>query len=147
MADSLRMALSELVRKAELDGDADFLQEGVRVLSQALMELEVSEHLGAERYERTQERKGQRNGYRERTWDTRVGSVELRVPLVRDGCCFGWADREILVGIGNAPCVVGAGPEADRFTIAAHEVLAVLKLADKAVFASDAFVQRTQVDG
>ena len=38
MADSLGTALSELVRKAELDGDADFLQEGVRVLSQALME-------------------------------------------------------------------------------------------------------------
>ena len=58
MAESVSMALMELVRKAELDGDADFLREGVRVLSQALMEVEVSQHLGAERHERTAERAG-----------------------------------------------------------------------------------------
>ena len=45
-----------------VDGDVDFLKEGVRVLSQARMEVEVSQHLGAERYERTAERTGQRNG-------------------------------------------------------------------------------------
>jgi putative transposase len=58
------------------------------VLTQALMELEVAQHLGAERYQRTAERQGERNGYRERTWDTRVGSLELRVPRVRDGSFF-----------------------------------------------------------
>ena len=42
MADTLRMALAELLRKAQLEGDIDFLREGVRVLSQALMELDVS---------------------------------------------------------------------------------------------------------
>ena len=78
----------ELVRKAELDEDTDFLREGVRVLSQAVMELEVSQHVGAERYERTPDRKGQRNGYRERTWDTRTGTIELIVPRVRDGTYF-----------------------------------------------------------
>jgi transposase-like protein len=57
----------------------------VRVLSQALMELEVSQHVGAERHERTQTRTGQRTGYRERQWDTRVGSIALQVPRVRDG--------------------------------------------------------------
>jgi transposase-like protein len=88
VADKVSMALAELVRKAEADGDVDFLREGVRVLSQALMELEVAQHLGAERYERTAERSGQRNGYRERTWDTRVGSLELKVPRVRDGSYF-----------------------------------------------------------
>jgi putative transposase len=88
MADELRMGLQELLRKAELEGDADFLREGVRVLAQALMELEVSQHLGAERYERTPERRGERNGHRERAWDTRVGTVELRVPRVRDGSYF-----------------------------------------------------------
>jgi putative transposase len=88
MADDLRMALTEVLRKAELDRDADFLREGVRVLSQALLELEVTQHLGAERHERTAERSGQRNGYRERTWDTRVGTLELRVPRVRDGSFF-----------------------------------------------------------
>jgi transposase-like protein len=66
----------------------DFLREGVRVLSQALMEVEVSQHLGAERHERTAERAGQRNGYREREWDTRVGTIGLRVPRVRDGSYF-----------------------------------------------------------
>jgi transposase-like protein len=88
MADDLRMALGELLRKAQAERDADFLREGVRVLSQALMELEVTQHVGAERYERAGERTGQRNGYRERTWDTRVGTVELRVPRVRDGSFF-----------------------------------------------------------
>jgi putative transposase len=88
MADDLRMALEDLLRKADLEGDADFLREGVRVLSQALMELEVTRHVGAERHERTALRSGQRNGYREREWDTRVGTVELRVPRVRDGSYF-----------------------------------------------------------
>ena len=88
MADTVSMALAELVRKAEQNGDVDFLREGVRVLSQALMEVEVSQHLGAERHERTAERSGQRNGYREREWDTRVGTIGLRVPRVRDGSYF-----------------------------------------------------------
>src|ERR687884_1245119 len=88
MADELSMALRELLRKAELEQDTDFLREGVRLLSQALLELEVSQHLGAARYERTPERRGERNGSRERTWDTRVGSLELRVPRVRDGSFF-----------------------------------------------------------
>ncbi len=88
LADELRMALLELLRKAELERDADFLREGVRVLSQALLELEVSQHLGAERHERTAERTGQRNGYRERSWDTRVGTLELQVPRVRDGSFY-----------------------------------------------------------
>jgi hypothetical protein len=88
MADELSMALMELLRKAEMDQDVDFLREGIRTLSQALMELEVSQHLGAERHERTPERTGQRNGYRERQWDTRVGTIPLRVPRVRDGSYF-----------------------------------------------------------
>ncbi len=85
MAEGVSMALAELIRKAEEQGDVDFLREGVRVLSQALMEVEVSQHLGAERHERTGERSGYRNGYREREWDTRVGTIDLRVPRVRDG--------------------------------------------------------------
>ena len=85
MAETVSMALADLVRKAEEHGDVDFLREGVRVLTQALMEIEVSQQLGAERYERTGERLGQRNGYRERDWDTRVGTIGLRVPRVREG--------------------------------------------------------------
>jgi hypothetical protein len=58
------------------------------VLAQELMELELAEHVGAERHERTPERSGYRNGYRERPWDTRVGSIELQVPRMRDGSFF-----------------------------------------------------------
>jgi transposase-like protein len=85
MADSVSMAVAELLRKAEQAGDVDFLREGVRVLTQALMEVEISQQLGAERHERSAERVGQRNGYRERDWDTRVGTIGLRVPRPRDG--------------------------------------------------------------
>src|SRR6266568_4446813 len=87
MADELRMALAEVLRKAGVE-QADFLREGVRVLAEELMELELAEHIGAERHERTPERTGYRNGYRERPWDTRVGSIELQVPRVRDGSFF-----------------------------------------------------------
>ncbi len=88
MADGLRIGLVELLRKAQMERDTNFLREGVRVLSQALMELEVSEQLGAGRHERTDSRTGYRNGYRNRDWDTRVGTVELAVPKVRDGSYF-----------------------------------------------------------
>ena len=88
MADELRIGLSELLRKAMIDQDADFLKEGLRVLSQALMEMEVEEYVGAARHERSAGRVGQRNGYRQRSWDTRVGTVELKVPRVRDGGYF-----------------------------------------------------------
>jgi transposase-like protein len=88
MADELRMALSELLRKADLEPGADFLREGVKLLAEELMDLEVSQQLGAERHERSPLRQGQRNGYRERDWDTRVGTIELKVPRVRDGSYF-----------------------------------------------------------
>ena len=88
MADELRIGLKELLRKARMEHDPDLLKEGVRVLSQALMEMEVEEHVGASRHERSPGRVGQRNGYRERNWDTRVGTVELKVPRVRDSSYF-----------------------------------------------------------
>lgn len=88
MADGLRIGLEQLLRKAEMEHDADFLREGVRALSQALMEIEVQEHIGAARHERSAERSGYRNGYRDRSWETRVGTVELKVPRVRDSTFF-----------------------------------------------------------
>ncbi len=88
MADGTSMALLDLLRKAGATGDLDFLQEGVRILAQAVMEAEVTQQLGADRHERTPDRTGQRNGYRERQWDTRVGSISLQVPRVRDGSYF-----------------------------------------------------------
>jgi transposase-like protein len=88
MADELRIGLQELLRKAHMEGNVDFLREGVRVLAQALMEIEVEQHVGAGRHERTEVRSGHRNGYRQRSWDTRAGSVELSVPRVRDSSYF-----------------------------------------------------------
>jgi transposase-like protein len=85
MADTLRIELLELLRKSEAEPGTDFLREGVKSLAQALMEAEVEELVGACRHERTEERKGYRNGYRERDWDTRVGTVELSVPRIREG--------------------------------------------------------------
>jgi putative transposase len=83
-----KMELLQLVRNAE-GGDVDFLREGVRVLAQALMEAEVTTQVGAERGERAPERRSaQRNGYRERDWDTRAGTVELAIPRLRSGSYF-----------------------------------------------------------
>ena len=88
MADTASMALDDLLRKAQLSDDVDFLREGVRTLAQALREAEVTQVLGAGRYKRAAERTGERNGHRERRWDTPVGSITLRVPRVRDGGYF-----------------------------------------------------------
>ncbi|CAN5765182.1 transposase [soil metagenome] len=85
IADDLKMALAELLEKVHLEGNVDFLREGVRVLSQAIMELEVTQQLGASHHECRASRSGQRNGYRERQWDTRVDTIELQVPRLREG--------------------------------------------------------------
>lgn len=82
-----RIALEQLLRKSGVD-DLDFLREGVRVFAQALMDLEVTQQIGAERYERSAERTASRNGYRERPWDTRVGSIDLQIPKLRQGSYF-----------------------------------------------------------
>jgi hypothetical protein len=82
-----KMELLELLSKAE-GGDVDFLREGVRVLAQALMEVEVSGQIGVTHGQRTPDRVAWRNGYRPREWDTRVGTVELAVPKLRQGSYF-----------------------------------------------------------
>lgn len=87
MAD-LRMALEELLRKWQARPDTDSLREGLEVLAKALMELEVEKKTGAARYRRTKERKNYRNGYRKRRWDTRVGTIHLRIPRLRKGSYF-----------------------------------------------------------
>jgi putative transposase len=82
------MALMELMRKHNLEVDGDFLREAVQLLMQQLIELEASQQIGAERYERTATRETHRNGYRQRLWATRVGEVPLRIPKLRQGTYF-----------------------------------------------------------
>ena len=83
-----RMDLSAFVGKLLAEEDGGVLREGVRVLAQALMEAEVTELVGAERHERNDERTGYRNGSRPRVSDTRVGTIELAVPIVRPGSYY-----------------------------------------------------------
>jgi putative transposase len=83
------MTLGEYLRKISVDLDGDFLREGVRLLAQLIMEGEVTEQIGAGKYQRTPERKTHRNGYREpREWDTRVGTIGLAIPKLREGSYF-----------------------------------------------------------
>lgn len=83
-----RMDVLELLRKRLGEGDVDFLREALTVLVQALMEAEVTARIGAAHGERSPERSTYRNGYRDRAWDTRVGTVGLRIPKLREGTYF-----------------------------------------------------------
>jgi putative transposase len=85
---SLRMTLLDLLNKSEQGADPNFLRDGVRLLAQELMEAEVTELVGAEPHQRTAGRTTYRNGYRDREWDTRVGTIELDIPKLRAGSYF-----------------------------------------------------------
>ena len=88
MADD-RMSLLETMRKAGAEGDTDFLRQSVQALAEAVMEAEVTELTGVPHGVRDPEQRlTQRNGYRERRWDTRVGTIGLSIPRVRDGSYF-----------------------------------------------------------
>ena len=75
--------------KVLLDEHADVIREAAKAVAAEVMELEVSELIGAERGERRpQDRAMHRNGYRARRWDTRAGEVELQTPKIRQGSYF-----------------------------------------------------------
>src|SRR6266436_4788187 len=80
-----RMALVELLQKS---GDGDFLRAVAETVLQILMEADVEGLIGAGRHERSADRLNYRNGYRERSLDTRLGSLQLRIPKLRQGSYF-----------------------------------------------------------
>ena len=80
-----RLPLAELLAKA---GDGDFLRSVAEAVVQLLMETDVEGLIGAARHERTVERNTYRNGYRDRALDTRLGTLQLRIPKLRQGSYF-----------------------------------------------------------
>jgi putative transposase len=80
-----RLPLAELLQKA---GEGDFLRAVAEAVLQLLMEADVEGMVGAGRHERSPDRLNYRNGYRDRTLDTRLGSLQLRVPKLRQGSYF-----------------------------------------------------------
>lgn len=125
-----RVALLELLRKYQGDAEADVLREGIKFLAEALMELEVSEQIGAGRYERSATRKTYRNGYRDREWDTRVGTVTLKIPRLREGSYF--------------PSLLEPRRRAERVLLAVVQEAYVLGVSTRKV---DDLVRRLGLDG
>src|SRR5262249_25539589 len=79
------IALRELLEKGS---DATLLREMIGFAAQRLMELEAETLCGAGHGERSESRTNHRNGYRDRDWQTRAGTVELRIPKLRRGSYF-----------------------------------------------------------
>lgn len=82
------IALLDYLSKFGFSLEDDLLRAGLQAIIQALIEAEVVKRIGAERYERTAERVTQRNGYRARVLETRVGELTLAMPKLREGSYF-----------------------------------------------------------
>jgi transposase-like protein len=80
-----KIALSRLLEKSS---DASFLREMIGFAAERLMQLETEAICNAAPGERSADRRNQRNGYRDRDWETRAGTVELRIPKLRRGSYF-----------------------------------------------------------
>jgi transposase-like protein len=82
------MRLEDWIRKGFEEHGEDLLREMVKAFAQVLMGAQVDALCGAEYGSRTPTRVNQRNGYRNRAWDTRVGTLELAIPKLRQGSYF-----------------------------------------------------------
>ena len=75
----------DVIRKHADGADIDFLREALQVVLHAVMDADVSQQIGASLHERSADRADYRNGYRPRRWDTRAGTIDLRIPKLRSG--------------------------------------------------------------
>ena len=82
------MELLDWFRKTAEEADTDVLREMVRIFADVLMDADASALCNADWGERSPERVNHRNGYRPRAWDTRVGTIELAIPKLRQGSYF-----------------------------------------------------------
>ena len=87
MADG-KFPLHEMLDKLSSEEEGIFLRELMTYAADRLMDADVSTQIRAEKYERSEDRLTHRNGYRSRAWDTRVGTVDLRIPKLREGSYF-----------------------------------------------------------
>jgi putative transposase len=85
MTTKANIALAEL---AEKGADTDLLREMIQYVAQRMMDMDVEELCAAAYGERSPERLNSRNGYRERLWETRAGSIDLKIPKLRKGSYF-----------------------------------------------------------
>jgi putative transposase len=89
MAEGHRMTAADLVDKLLTSEHGDVLRDSLAWLVEELMNAEATALAGAELGERAPDRRQtQRNGYRQRRWDTRVGALELAIPKLRQGSYF-----------------------------------------------------------
>ena len=119
-----RRPLAELLAKS---GDGDFLRGVAEAVVQLLMETDVEGLIGAGRHERSGERTTYRNGYRDRTLDTRLGALQLRIPKLRQGRSYE-GGRQSALGDGVAQLFPGGDqcPAHHRRPWLAQPVLIVL---------------------
>jgi putative transposase len=120
------MDLKSLLEKG---ADADFLREMIEVISNRLMQMEVEGLTGAAHGERSASRTNQRNGYRERTWETRAGTVDLAIPKLRKGSYFPafleprrTAEKALTAVIQEASCIIDLANVAGRGTHTTSEL-------------------------
>jgi len=82
------MTVLQSAIKAIIEKDTELLEGAIKFMAETIMEVEVDQLVGAQRYERSEERDNYRNGYRDRKWDTRGGTISLKIPKLRSGSYF-----------------------------------------------------------
>ena len=121
-------ALGWLRKHLDEDGGSDMVREMVAAFAQQLMSAEADAVCGAGYGEVSPDRVNSRNGYRERRWDTRAGTIELAIPKLREGSYFpGWlleprrrAEKALVAVVADCYLPIRLGRRQKRASVAAH---------------------------